>query len=114
MVGAHHLGCRVPGQLFHGPVPMGDHMFLVENKGGNGAALDNLGQCPAALFYLPGVSCTLGLGLFFLRGVPEGFNGTDDTAIGGPDGRSGEKKPLAPFAQLVEEHLRLVGTVDQL
>jgi hypothetical protein len=85
MVGAHHLGCRKPGQLLHGPVPMGDHMFLIEDKGGNGAALDDLGGLPATLFNVSRVyRILLGLGLFFLRDVPEGLDGTDDTAVRWP------------------------------
>jgi hypothetical protein len=48
----NHLGCRIAGQLLQGPVPMGDHMFLIEDKGGNGAALDDLGGLGDCLQHL--------------------------------------------------------------
>ena len=114
MIAADHLGCRISGQLFHGPVPMGDHMVLVEDEGGDGAALDDLGQFPAALFHLTRIPRPLDIGLFFLRDVPEGLDGTDDTALGGPDGGGSKKKPLPAFAQFSEKDFRLVSPVDQV
>ena len=42
--GAHHLFGRVTGQDFQGMVPVGHHMIAIDDKGGDGAALNDLGK----------------------------------------------------------------------
>jgi hypothetical protein len=90
-------------------------MLLVENEGGNGAALNDLVNSPATLFDIAGIAdFALGFGLLFLSGVPERFDGTDNAAVCGPDGGRGKKEPLAALAHFGEKDLRFVGTLDQL
>jgi hypothetical protein len=84
-----------------------------KDEGGNGAALNDLRKGPLVLFQLARVLPPVGLGLFFSRIVPQGFDGPNHGAVSGLDGGGGEPAPLAAIAQLGKEDLRFVGTVDE-
>ena len=44
VLGAHHLISAVAGEYFQGMVPVGHHVVTIDDKGGDGAALDDLGK----------------------------------------------------------------------
>jgi hypothetical protein len=113
VVGPQHLRCWKAGQLLKGPVPMGDHMVLVEDESRNRAALDDLGQGSATLFKFVGVTLTLNFGVLSIGDVPQGFDGAGDRPVGRPNRRGGKKKPLTVLAHFGEKYLRLVGAVDE-
>ena len=73
-------------------------MVPVQDKGGNGAALDDLGKPVLALFNPDEIPAVFRFDPFFIGGVPQGFDCPHHGAVRRFDGGGGKDEPPAVFA----------------
>ncbi len=88
-------------------------MIAVEHECGNGAALNNLRKGSFTLLDTAGIIAAVDVGPLIFGIVPEGLDGTDDGAVGRPDGGRGKKKPSSVLTQVLEKFLRFKAPIDQ-